>query len=211
MSEILNDIAEAVLDGDVAGVKELVQEAFDGGIAADEILTGGLLAGMNEVGVLFKEGEMFVPEVLVSAKALQGGIDLIRPALAEKGIATSGKILTVTVEGDLHDIGIKLVGMMLEGAGFEVVNIGIDKTAEEILAKIKEVQPDILGMSAMLTTTMSNMKSVVDRITEEGLADGTIVMIGGAPTSPAFAEKLGVYHAVDASDAVDVAKKILTA
>ncbi|MDL2298896.1 cobalamin-dependent protein [Synergistaceae bacterium OttesenSCG-928-D05] len=209
MSDLLNNIAEAVLDGDKTGVRKLVQEAVDEGIAADIILADGLLAGMNEVGALFKDGEMFVPEVLVSAKALQGGIDIIRPALAEKGITTSGKILTVTVEGDLHDIGIKLVGLMLEGAGFEVVNIGIDKTADEIIEKFKEVKPNILGMSAMLTTTMGHMKVVAERMAAE-VPNDAIIMIGGAPTSPAFAEKLGVFYAADANDAVEVAKKILS-
>lgn len=197
------------MDGDKTGVRKLVQEAVDEGIAADIILADGLLAGMNEVGALFKDGEMFVPEVLVSAKALQGGIDIIRPALAEKGITTSGKILTVTVEGDLHDIGIKLVGLMLEGAGFEVVNIGIDKTADEIIEKFKEVKPNILGMSAMLTTTMGHMKVVAERMAAE-VPNDAIIMIGGAPTSPAFAEKLGVFYAADANDAVEVAKKILS-
>ena len=210
MSEkLFSSISEAVLDGSVQQVVSLVNEAVAAGIPAGEILNDALIAGMNEVGELFRDGEMFVPEVLVSAKALQAGIDIIRPALAEAGVVTAGKILTVTVEGDLHDIGIKLVGMMLEGAGFEVVNIGVDKPTKEIVEKVKEVQPQILGMSAMLTTTMANMKDVIDALKEEGLAEGMKIMIGGAPTSPAYAEKIGAYYSADATEAVAVAKKLL--
>lgn len=211
MSEkLFSSISEAVLDGSVQQVVSLVNEAVAAGIAVGEILNDALVAGMNEVGELFRDGEMFVPEVLISAKALQAGIDVIRPALAEAGVETAGKILTVTVEGDLHDIGIKLVDMMLEGAGFEVINIGVDRSAKEIVEKVKEVRPDILGMSAMLTTTMASMKDVVDALREEGLADEIKVMIGGAPTSPVYAEKIGAFYSADATEAVAVAKKLLS-
>ena len=210
MSEkLFSSISEAVLDGSTQQVVSLVNEAVAAGIPVGEILNDALIAGMNEVGELFRDGEMFVPEVLVSAKALQAGIDIIRPALAEAGVTTAGKILTVTVEGDLHDIGIKLVGMMLEGAGFEVVNMGVDKPTKEIVEKIKEIQPNILGMSAMLTTTMASLKEVIDALKEEGLADNLKIMIGGAPTSPVYAEKIGAYYSADATDAVAVAKRLL--
>jgi len=208
-SKMLNLIAESVLDGDVASTKENVLAAKEENIAAAAILSDGLLKGMNEVGELFRDGEMFVPEVLVSAKALQAGIELIKDELVSAGVAKAGKILTVTVEGDLHDIGIKLVGMMLEGAGFEVLHMGVDKQAAEIVKKIKEYSPDILGISAMLTTTMSNMKGVIDSIVEEGLADNLKIMVGGAPTSRDFANKLGVYYSADASEAVTVAKQLM--
>ena len=208
-NKILTLISEAVLEGDVSAAAENVTAAKEAKIPASLILSDGLLKGMNEVGELFRDGEMFVPEVLVSAKALQSGIELIREELMSAGIAKAGKILTVTVEGDLHDIGIKLVGMMLEGAGFEVLHMGVDKSAAEIVHKIKEYSPDILAMSAMLTTTMSNMKSVVDSVQEEGLSDKMKIMIGGAPTSPDFANKIKTYYSPNASEAVVVAKQIL--
>ena len=206
---LFEEIMDAVVNGETKKVVALVNEATSNNIPAAEILNNALVAGMNEVGELFKEGEMFVPEVLVSAKALQAGIDVIRPALVDAGVKSTGKVVTVTVEGDLHDIGVKLVGMMLEGAGFEVVNIGVDKKAKEIVDKVRELKPDILGMSAMLTTTMANMKEVVDVLKEEGLIDNVKIMIGGAPTSPMYAEKIGACYAADASEAVAVAKRLL--
>jgi 5-methyltetrahydrofolate--homocysteine methyltransferase len=207
--KLFEQIAEAVIDGATSQVVSLVNEAVSKGIPVDEILNDALIAGMNEVGALFKDGEMFVPEVLVSAKALQAGIDIIKPALVKAGVKSAGRIVTVTVEGDLHDIGIKLVGMMLEGAGFEVINIGVDKPAKEIVEKVKELKPNILGMSAMLTTTMANMKDVVEMLKEEGLFDDIKVMIGGAPTSPMYAEKIGGHYSADASEAVAIAKQLL--
>ena len=207
--KLFEQIAEAVIDGATSQVVSLVNEAVSKEIPVGEILNDALIAGMNEVGALFKDGEMFVPEVLVSAKALQVGIDIIRPALVEAGVKAAGRIVTVTVEGDLHDIGIKLVGMMLEGAGFEVINIGVDKPAKEIIEKVKELKPNILGMSAMLTTTMANMKDVVEMLKEEGLLEDMKVMIGGAPTSPMYAEKIGSHYSADASEAVIIAKQLL--
>lgn len=210
MSEILfNKIASSIIDGEVANVKNNVQEAIDKGVPAKEILNQGLLVGMDEVGVLFKEGDLFVPEVLVSAKAMQAGLDLIKTMLIESGVESKAKILTVTVEGDLHDIGVKLVGMMMHGAGFEVINIGVDVNAQTIVEKVKEIKPDILGMSAMLTTTMTKMKDVIDILKEEGLLSEIKVMVGGAPTSPMFAEKIGAYYSADASQAISVAKELI--
>lgn len=207
--KMFEQIAEAVIDGATSQVVSLVNEAVSKEIPVGEILNDALIAGMNEVGALFKDGEMFVPEVLVSAKALQAGIDIIRPALVKAGVKAAGRIVTVTVEGDLHDIGVKLVGMMLEGAGFEVINIGVDKPAKEIIEKVKELKPNILGMSAMLTTTMANMKDVVEMLKEEGLLEEMKVMIGGAPTSPMYAEKIGGHYSADASEAVVIAKQLL--
>ncbi|MDO5114518.1 MAG: cobalamin-dependent protein [Synergistaceae bacterium] len=206
--KLFEEIMESIMDGDSAGVASLVRQAADEGIAAGEILNNALIAGMSEVGVLFKEGEMFVPEVLVASKALQSGIEVIKPLLLADDIKSIGRIMTVTVEGDLHDIGIKLCGLMLEGAGFEVIYIGVDKPAGEIVAKIKELDPMILGMSAMLTTTMANMKEVVDILKEEGLYDKLHVMIGGAPTSPTFGEKIGARYTADANECVSVAKEL---
>lgn len=210
MSENLTKtIAECIVDGAIADVKVNVEEAIKKGIPAKNILDNGLLAGMDEVGTLFKEGEMFVPEVLIASKAMQTGLELIKPMLLESGEESKAKILTVTVEGDLHDIGVKLVGMMLEGAGFEVVNIGVDVNADTIIDKVKEIKPDILGMSAMLTTTMANMKDVIDALKQEKLLDNMKIMIGGAPTSPMFAEKIGANYSSDANEAVAVAKQLL--
>ena len=206
---ILESIAEGVIDGLVDEVRENVQKAVYDGVAAKDILDNGLIAGMDEVGGLFKDGEMFVPEVLVAAKAMQAGMEIIKPMLKESGIKTAGTVLTVTVEGDLHDIGIKLVGMMLEGAGFTVENMGVDIAGQAIVDRVKELKPEILGMSAMLTTTMANMKGVVDQLKEEGLTEGLHVMVGGAPTSPDFAKKIGATYSADANEAVLVAKQIL--
>lgn len=212
MTEKLYDydlIAQSVIDGDGAQVANLVKKAVEGKCPAGEILNRALIQGMNEVGALFREGEMFVPEVLMSAKALQTGIDIIRPALVEAGVRSIGKVLTVTVEGDLHDIGIKLVGMMLEGAGFEVINIGVDKNAQDIVDSIKEYTPDILAMSAMLTTTMVNMGKVVALLKQEKIFDNISIMIGGAPVSAKYAADLGCHYSSDAHEAVRVAKQLV--
>lgn len=208
-AQVLNVIADALVDGSVKLVQANVQKALDEGIPAREILDNGLLAGMDVVSEQFKEGEMFVPEVLVSAKAMQAGVDMIKPMLVAAGAKSSAKILTFTVEGDLHDIGIKLVGMMLEGAGFEVVNIGVDVPAAKVVEKVKEIKPDIVGMAAMLTTTMPSMKDVVDAMKEAGLTSKIHIMVGGAPLSSDFATKIGASYAADANAAVTLAKELL--
>ena len=207
--QLFEETIEAIIDGETSRVVELVNKALEFGFHGSEVLNDALIAGMNEVGNLFKEGELFVPEVLVSTKALQAGIDIVKPFLVASDVKTSGRIVTVTVEGDLHDIGIKLVGMMLQGAGFEVINIGVDKSAKFIVEKVKELNPNILGMSAMLTTTMANMKDVIDLLKEEGLIENIKVMIGGVPVSPVYAEKIGANYSADASEAVSTAKKLL--
>ncbi len=209
MEHILSNISNAVLEGETKTVARLCQDAIEAGLPAGDVLKKGLIAGMSEVGILFKEGEMFVPEVLVSAKTLQAGVDFLSPYLKEAGVDVIGKIVTVTVEGDLHDIGIKLVGMMLEGAGFEVINLGVDKKADEIITKVKELKPDILALSAMLTTTMGKMEEVISLLKEEGLDEKIQVMVGGAPLSPMYAERIGANFSSDASSAVTVAKKLL--
>ena len=209
MAILLSEISNAVLEGETSGIVPLCQKAVEEKISVEDILKKGLIAGMNEVGNLFKDGEMFVPEVLVSAKALQKGVDYLSPHLKEANIGRIGKVITVTVEGDLHDIGIKLVGMMLEGAGFEVINIGVDRKAADIVEKVKELKPDILAMSAMLTTTMENMREVISILKEEGLHSDLHVMVGGAPLSPLYAEKIDANYSADASSAVVLAKKLL--
>ena len=210
MPRTLDIISEAILEGDTATVRQKVMEALDEGITAREILNDGLLKGMDEVSVLFKDGEMFVPEVLVSAKAMQAGVDIIKPVLVKDGVKPSATILTVTVEGDLHDIGIKLVGIMLEGAGFQVINIGVDVPTAKIIEKVKELKTQILGLSAMLTTTMTTMKDVIKELEREGLLSDMKVMVGGAPLSPLFAEKIGGNYSANANEAVVVAKRLLS-
>lgn len=210
MSELYEGIVEDILEGRVSEVERKVQLALDQGIEPGEILQKGLIAGMDEVGALFKEGELFVPEVLVSAKAMKAGLEILRPHLANTTSAKGAKILTVTVEGDLHDIGVKLVGMMLEGAGYEVENLGVDVPAKTIVEAVAEKKPQILGLSAMLTTTMAHMKSVIDALKEASLYDSVKVMVGGAPVSPVFASQIGAHYAADANEAVLLAKKLLS-
>lgn len=209
MSALFEQIAENLIDGQSKKVKELVEKAIEEGHEAKEILNEGLLAGMNEVGVLFKEGELFVPEVLVAAKAMNTGMEVLAPHLKEGDVTKSGKIIMATVAGDLHDIGVNLVGMMMEGAGYEVINIGVDASPEKIVESVKEHQPDIIGMSAMLTTTMASMKDTVDALKEAGLSDSVKIMIGGSPVSDRYAKEIGVNYAADATAAVELANQMM--
>lgn len=208
MSQIFKTMAESLANCSVENVKNSVRKAIDDGFSAKDILNKGLLVGMDEVSALFKDGEMFVPEVLVAAKAMQAGLEIIKPFLRSDGVQPVGRILMATVKGDLHDIGVKLVGMMLEGAGFEVVNIGVDIPTTAIIEKVKEIRPDILGLSAMLTTTMTSMKDVIDALKEEGVFDNIKVMVGGAPLSTMYAEKIGAHYSADANEAVLLAKRL---
>jgi 5-methyltetrahydrofolate--homocysteine methyltransferase len=191
MSAILEKISGAVFEGDAEKTKTLVQKAMEEGIIAKEILDNGLILGMGEVGARFKRGEMFVPEVLMSAEAMHTGLELLRPALAEGNVERIGKIMLATVKGDLHDIGKNLVGMMCEGEGFEVIDLGFNVSPEVIVDKIKEHQPDIVGLSAMLTTTMRAMGHTIKAIEEAGLRDKVKVIVGGAPVDKEFSERIG--------------------
>ncbi len=208
---IYQDIAENLMEGQTAQVRELTQKAVDEGKPAVEILNNALLAGMNEVGELFKEGEMFVPEVLIAAKAMNSGMEIIKPLLNDGDIKKAGTVIMATVKGDLHDIGLNLVSMMLEGAGFEVINLGIDTEPEKIIEAIKQYNPDIIGMSAMLTTTMKAMKEAVQAIKEAGLYDKVKVMVGGAPVNDEFAQQIGAHYSSDANEAVEVATRLVSA
>jgi len=207
--EILNKISEYVVDGEIGEIMDAVQEALDGGVAAKDVLNEGLLVGMSKVGDLFKEGEMFVPEVLISAKTMETGMSLIKPLLVSGDIEIKGKILMATVKGDLHDIGKKLVCMMLEGAGFEIKDLGVDVSPEAICEGVKEYQPDLVGMSAMLTTTMLSMKDTVEALKANGLYNGVKVMIGGAPVNEGYGEEIGAKYSADATGAVDLAKALV--
>lgn len=187
-----------------------VEEALRRGKSPAEILAEGLIAGMEIVGVDFRDGVLFVPEVLMAAKAMKGGMALLRPLLVETGAPKIGTVVIGTVKGDIHDIGKNLVAMMLEGAGFDVHNLGINVDADTFLAAIREHKPDILGMSALLTTTMPYMKVVIDTLVEEGIRDQITVLVGGAPLNDAFAEEIQAdAYCRDAAVAVETAKKYM--
>ena len=208
MSTITEQLAIAVLEGDCDKTPQLVQEALSQGLAPKEILDNGLIAGMNEVGNRFKCGEMFVPEVLTSADAMQAGLQILRPQLIASGTKLAGKIVMATVKGDLHDIGKNLVAMMCEGAGFEVIDLGCDVDPAEFVKAVKEHRPDIVGMSALLTT-MRAMSMTIQALQEAGLRDTVKVMIGGAPVDAAFAERIGADgYGSNAPNAVELAKRL---
>jgi corrinoid protein of di/trimethylamine methyltransferase len=212
MSTVYEKLATAVLEGNSDAVPDLVQEGLDEGKTAKELLDNGLVVGMDEVGVRFKRGDMFVPEVLMSAESMKAGMTPLRPLLAEAEEEMLGTIVLGTVEGDLHDIGKNLVGMMCEGAGFEVVNLGFDKPPEAFIDAIKEHQPDIVGMSALLTTTMRAMGHTIKAIEEAGLRDQVKIMVGGAPVDQDFAERIGADgYGSNAPSASDLAKKFVGA
>ena len=212
MSEILEQISTAVIEGDLDEITDLTEDALDEGLSAKEVLDDGLMAGMDYVGVEFKAGNMFVPEVLRSAKTMQISMDVLKPLLAEAGAKMTGKVLLGTVKGDLHDIGKNLVGMMCKGAGFEVKDIGKDVDPESFLEAIKDFEPDIVGMSALLTTTMRAMESTIKALEEAGLRDKVKVMIGGAPVTQAFADQIGADgYASNAASAADLAKQFVGA
>jgi 5-methyltetrahydrofolate--homocysteine methyltransferase len=210
----LEDLYLQMQDDLYDGIKEeipvQVREALSRGKTPQEILDEGLVAGMDIVGVDFRDGILFVPEVLMAANAMKAGMEVLRPLLTETGAQRIGKAIVGTVKGDIHDIGKNLVAMMLEGAGFEVVNLGINVDADTFLKAIEEHQPDILGMSALLTTTMPYMKVVVDALGEEGIRDEIYVMVGGAPVTENFAREVGAdAYGRDAAVSVEIAKRYM--
>jgi 5-methyltetrahydrofolate--homocysteine methyltransferase len=210
MDKILETIYNGILDGDQALVAQNVQAALDAGLAPDDILKNGLVAAMGEVGRRFEEGEYFVPEMLIAARAMQNGLKLLKPRLVQNGVAAVGKVALGTVAGDLHDIGKNLVGMMLEGAGFEVIDLGADVKPEAFVAAVREHKPDIIGLSALLTTTMPNMIFIIQALEEAGLRKQVKVMIGGAPVTEEYAKKIGADgFAYDASLAVKTAHSLM--
>ena len=212
MSRLYERLSTAILEGDGEKTHKLVQKALDQELAPKDILDNGLVVGMNEVGVRFKRGDMFVPEVLMSADAMQAGLEILRPPLIASGAKLIGKVLLGTVKGDLHDIGKNLVGMMCEGAGFEVEDIGKDVEPEAFVEAVRKLEPDIVGMSALLTTTMRTMESTVKELEEAGVRDKVKIMIGGAPVTQAFSDQIGADgYAPDAAAAADLAKKLVGA
>ena len=211
MSQI-ETIYNAVLEGDAAGTKAGVNAALDAGIAPETILKDGLIAAMGEVGRLFEENEYFVPEMLVSARAMQGGLAILKPQLAAGGTTPAGKVVVGTVKGDLHDIGKNLVAMMLEGAGFEIVDLGTDVSPEKFVNAVAEHKPNAIAMSALLTTTMPSMKNTISALEEAGVRGNVKVMIGGAPVTDGFAKQIGADgYSPDASSAVRLAKSLVAA
>jgi 5-methyltetrahydrofolate--homocysteine methyltransferase len=211
MSEILQEISTAVIEGVLDDIVDLTEDALDEGLSAQQILDSGLMAGMDHVGVEFKAGNMFVPEVLRSARTMQSSMDILKPLLAESGVQMVGKVLLGTVKGDLHDIGKNLVGMMCEGAGFEVEDVGKDVAPDAFVEAVKKLQPDVVGMSALLTTTMRSMGHTIKALEEAGLRDKVKVMVGGAPVTQAFAEQIGADgYASNAASAADLAKQFVS-
>jgi len=212
MPNVLETIASNLYNGQNKTVAQLVQQALDQGMAAAEVLDGALIPGMDAVGRDFKAGDLFVPEVLIAARAMHAGMDLLRPLLAEADVPSAGKYIIGTVQGDLHDIGKNLVKMMLEGAGFEIVDLGTDVKPDDFVAAVQEHRPQVLGLSALLTTTMPGMTATIDALREAGLRDTVKIMIGGAPVTTAFAEQIGAdAYAPDAATAVDVARNLVAA
>ncbi len=211
MSDILEQVSTAIIEGDLDEIVDLTEDALDEELGAEEILNGGLMAGMDHVGVEFKAGNMFVPEVLRSARVMQMSMEILNPLLMESGAQMIGKVLLGTVKGDLHDIGKNLVAMMCEGAGFTVKDLGKDIAPEEFVEAVKEFGPDVLGMSALLTTTMRTMESTIKVLEEAGVRDKVKVMIGGAPVTQAFADQIGADgYASNAASAADLAKQLVS-
>jgi 5-methyltetrahydrofolate--homocysteine methyltransferase len=206
----LNAIADNLIKGQAPKVEELVQAALDDNTPVREILHEGLIKGMSVVGEKFKNNEFYVPEVLIAARAMKAGMGLIRPRLVEEKVEPLGKASIGTVRGDLHDIGKNLVAMMLEGAGFEVIDLGIDVSPEKFLESVTEQGAQVICMSALLTTTMPSMKTTVDAVKEAGITDKVKTMIGGAPVTQAYADQIGADgYAPDAASAADTAKELI--
>ena len=208
MSMDLTKITESLIAGKVDELKNQTNEAINSGADPADILNKGLLPGMDAVGQKWKDGDMFMPEVLRSAKAMSNAMDILRPKLSEGDLGSAGTLVIGTVAGDLHDIGKDLVGMMFEGAGYKVINIGIDQPNEEFVKAVKEHKPDVLGMSALLTTTMPRMGEVINSLKEAGIRDQVAVTVGGAPVTEEFAEEIGAdIYAPNAGSAVDITKE----
>jgi 5-methyltetrahydrofolate--homocysteine methyltransferase len=208
------ELVEQMHDDLYDGLKEEIVEGtnilLERGWSPDKVLADALVEGMRIVGIDFRDGILFVPEVLMSANAMKGGMSILRPLLAETGAETVGRVVIGTVKGDIHDIGKNLVGMMLEGAGFEVFDIGINNPVEKYLEAIETHKPDILGMSALLTTTMPYMKVVIDTLVEQGIRDDCIVLVGGAPLNEEFGQAIGAdAYCRDAAVAVETAKQLV--
>ena len=212
MSTIYEELSTAILEGNNEITPTLVQKGLDEGLVPKDILDHGMVVGMNEVGARFKAGDMYVPEVLMSAEAMQAGLKILRPLLVSSGAQLIGKIVLGTVKGDLHDIGKNLVGMMCEGAGFEVIDLGFNVEPERFVEAIKQHQPQIVGLSALLTTTMRAMAHTIKAFEEAGLRDKVKIMVGGAPVDAEFSRRIGADgYGSNAPAGVDLAKRFVGA
>ena len=206
----LNSIYDSILKGDMKMGPEHVQAALDSGAAPKVILDQGMIAAMVEVGRLFEEGEYFVPEMLVSARAMQACLVVLKPSLVETGVKPIGTVVIGTVQGDLHDIGKNLVAMMLEGVGFAVVDLGVNVSRDKYITAVQEHNPQIVAMSALLTTTMPKMEATIAALRDSGIDERIKIMVGGAPVTAAYAESIGADgYAVDASQAASLARSFL--
>jgi 5-methyltetrahydrofolate--homocysteine methyltransferase len=212
MNDLLNDLGQRLYSGDAKGVVQLVEQALASGMSAATVLNQGLLPAMESVGRDFKAGELFIPEIIIAARAMHAGIDLLRAQLAAADLAARGKIVLGTVKGDLHDIGKKLVGIMMEGAGLAVVDLGHDVAPERVVQAVRDERPQLVGLSALLSTTMPMMKTTIDALAAAGLRDQVKVLVGGAPVTQAWADEIGADgYAADAVSAVERATRILGA
>ncbi len=207
---VFQEISENLIKGQAPKVKELVQQAVDAGESPSDILTKGLITGMNVIGERFKKNEVYVPQVLIAARAMHSGMDVLKPLLVESGVQPIGKVVIGTVKGDLHDIGKNLVCMMLEGAGFEVIDCGIDCPPDKLIDAAQSNGAKLIGMSALLTTTMPSMKDIIAALHAKGLQGQIKTFIGGAPVTQKYADEIGADgYAPDAASAVDVAKALI--
>ena len=209
MSEVLNTIATHIIRGKREAIGAATQTALDEGIDAQDILFQGLMPGMDHVSQAFKDGDMYVPEVMRSARTMLNAMEILKPRLSETGARMMGRVLLGTVQGDLHDIGKNLVGMMCEGAGFEIRDLGVDVKPEDFVQAVKEFEPDVVGLSALLTTTMRKMDDTIKALEEAGLRELVKVMVGGAPVNQSFADRIGAdAYAPDAAAAADKAREL---
>ena len=210
MTDIIETIKEMVVNGKFNDIEAEVQRAVDGGTDLSRLINDALISAMDTVGQRFADSEIFVPEMLVSAKTMKQGLDIIKPLLQSGEVENRGTIVMATVKGDLHDIGKNLVTMMMEGAGFKIIDLGVDVKIEDLIEAVKEEQADILGLSALLTTTMPQMQHVIEVLTTEGLRDKVKVIVGGAPIDQGFADKIGADgFGADAVEAVWLARKLV--
>ena len=207
---MLETIYESIVKGDASRTAEGVRQGLDAGYVAEQLLNEAMIAAMSEVGRRYEVGEIFVPEMLIAANAMKQGLAVLKPYLQEAEVEPAGKVILGTVKGDLHDIGKNLVGMMLEGNGFEVIDLGRDVSPDAFVEALKEHQPQFMGLSALLTTTMPQMRSTIEALTEAGLRDQVMVMVGGAPVTQSYAEEIGAdLYAPLASSAVEKAKAMI--
>ena len=210
MEKLLEEIKKIVIDGKHKEIESLVQKAIQEKADLDDLINRALIAAMDVVGDRFAKSEIFVPEMLVSAVTMKKGLDIIKPLLKGNEKQTKGKVILCTVKGDQHDIGKNLVAMMLEGAGLEVIDLGVDVTVEEVIDKVNEIQPHVLGLSALLTTTMPEMENVINLLRDRGIRENVKVMIGGAPVDADFAKNIGAdAYGEDAAEAVTIARSFI--